>query len=305
MKKLNKRECLLWITIIILIGVVIYNGRKINDLEQQMFSMENRWMREISLVENSVLLSVKNQMQEQASLLTDIKYDFGELDVVSGQVPLHISILLKNNVKDMQLTLTFCREDIIMTANGNRFEAEVLVNLFLTGDARLLLTVKAEGEEKTEYLDNIYLGELWRQYLPTIRREGGTSSVTLQEDALIKAASEGNLCVDSVDPSITFTDYEIQTKVNGTVVDVQNITNDMAASEQFALTSTYPYVHETELSAALTDEISICLSAVDSLGYRHEYILYHYHRQSGQSVQAIYDGLCIYDSQGNLRYGFR
>ena len=305
MKKLNKRECILWITIIVLIGVVFYNGRKIDDLKQQMYSMENRWMNELSLVENSVLISVKKQLQEQASLISDIQYEIGDLDAVTGKVSVFVSALLKTYAGDTRVSLTIRGEEIVLEKNEDRFEAVIPVDLFCGSDEQLMLKVITAEKESVEYLEQISIGNLWREVLPSIQVNSTHSNLTYREEMLVSANGEGTLKVSNNGPGANFTSYEIQTKVNGEIIFRQDITQEVISSNQFMKDGSFPLSYYFELEGEKREEVSINLVAVDSLGYRHEQVIRYYReRPSGvPDMQAPYEGECIYDSQGYLRYG--
>ena len=308
MKNPNNREMWLWVVIGVLLFLLIRCNMKIDDLKYELNAMDREWSRELIYNYDSLVMRTESLIEEklaqEASLISDINYEIGELNVASGKVPMFLSVLLKTYSEDKTVTMSIWGEEVILQKQGERFEATILLDLFHTEDDRLLLKI-IEGEERSfEYLTQIDIANLWKNYIPSLRASSNRASIGFPENGTPTARVNGYFDVISSSPNVKFISFLIQTTVNDEIVATLDITKDVLSSDKYQNEKSYDFSYESEIQATMEDTIVISIIAVDSLGFRHEFDVHDYGvDHTGASGIDRYRNERIYDPQGYLRHG--
>ena len=167
---------------------------------------------------SSIYNNVDEQMKKQGSLFTNVKREFGEFNSETMKADIKISVVQKTIVDNMKVNVSLCGTNAEMTKNANgEYSAIVPVGIFEIEDYFPLVTISANGETKTEYLEDQSVHGIFSNYLPTML--GGTIKTSRA------SLTDGKLTVDGdffigynlgdVDKRAKFEKYTLITEVAG------------------------------------------------------------------------------------------
>ena len=304
-KKLNDKDFY-----IILLGMVIMLGCcfvKINSLSEEIEQLKRDYLSEDDMLRdqiNSIYRNVDEQLKKQASLLTESNFSLGELDTKIQKVPVTIQIVPKEISEDMQIKVELDGEQADFVKNGNSYEATIPVGLFLIEEPYPMVSITTAGVTKTEKLEEMWLGELWGKWFPSLWAEDTTGRSSFKDGKLVfdtQTLIEWNY--PNNDSQIVFENFAIVTEINGKEVKRVDVTDKVKNAEGFAegvvaleFTDTYEAVEG--------DAVSVYVVAEDSFGYIHKTLAHFWKKSGGATAETVYGGESIYDKQGNMIYGF-
>ena len=188
--------------------------------------------------------------------------------------------------------------------NGSFYEATIRVGLFLIEEPYPMVSITSGGVTKTEKLEEIWLGELWGKWFPSLWAEDTTGRSSFKDGKLVfdtQTLIEWDYSDNT--SQIVFENFAIITEINGKEVKRVDVTDEVKNADGFAegivaleFTDTYEVVEG--------DAVSVYVVAEDSFGYIHKTLAHYWKRSGGASAEAVYGGESIYDKQGNMIYGF-
>ncbi|MBE6540862.1 MAG: hypothetical protein E7672_00220 [Ruminococcaceae bacterium] len=297
----NENKTIDWkIILLIVLAVVIVGGFiMINRFNAEKHSLENKISNltaEINSLRgniSSIYDNVDDRMKKEASLLTGVEYSFGEIDTEKHTVPLLISIIPKTITDDMTATVRVGDKTVEFVKNGNVFTAEISVGIFLEYGEHPILNITTDGGIKTEYIEDIDIGNLYLECLPCLY--SGLHGSTRMSSGFLKI--EGQLYVDCK-PSyygqdVTVSKVELVTEVNGKDIDRLDIPDEIDAG-------TIDYRLNKSYRVSNGDELMMYTVAVDSHGYVHKTLIEHWYNSDGPIAEYSYGEEEIYDKNGNL-----
>ena len=126
---------------------------KVNQLTRQVNHLQNNYNIAFSNLENDIALiydNVDQKLREEASLITDVKYEYGELDTQIHRLPLKLSITPKALTNDMVVSVQVGGESTVLTRQGQQFHGTIPVELFAGYDSYPLLSITSEGTTRTQ-----------------------------------------------------------------------------------------------------------------------------------------------------------
>jgi len=303
-KKEINREHILYAVIAVMAIALIVAFSKINALESEIDVVRNNLASETSFLQTniaSVYTNVDEQLKQQASILSVVDCEYGELDTESKTATLSLTVVPKELTADMQVSVTVGERTVQFTRNESQFKADVSVDLFIDYDYHPLLTITTADETKTEYLDKVDVSYLFGRYLSQLY-SNYSGGIKLSNGQLIY---DGYLSIESKPASnettAKFKSYEIVAELNGVEISRVDITDDID-NDGF-----YRQDYNARYDAGMGDELIIYIVAVDHLGFVHKDLASQWHEtEDGAGVamaETVYGGERIYDSQGNLLYG--
>lgn len=304
-KKIKERD--LYIIILAMVVMLGFCFVKINSLSDEMDDLKRDYVSEVDMLQdqiNSVYRNVDEELKKQASLLTESTFSLGELDIKTQKVPVTIQIVPKEISEDMQIKVELDGEQADFVKNGNFYEATIPVALFLTEDPYPMVSITTTGITKTEKLEEIWLGELWGKWFPSLWAEDTTGRSSFKDGKLVfdtQTLIEWDYS-DNVS-KIIFENFAIVTEINGKEVKRVDVTEKVKNADGFAegvvaleFTDTYEAVEG--------DAVSVYVVAEDSFGYIHKTLAHFWKKSGGATAETVYGGESIYDKQGNMIYGF-
>lgn len=317
---MDKKEKLFYNgAIIALVIALVVCFAKIEDLRTRISNINNSHSRDISNLRSqisSIYNNVDKQMKEQGSLFTSVKREFGSFNAQTQKADVEISVMPKTIIDNMEVNVSLCGTTIKMIKNEKgEYLATIPVGIFEQGDYLPLVTINANGQTKTQYLEDCDIRGIVSKYLPTML--GGTLKTY---DARLE---KGKLIVDgeffvgynlgSADNSSEFIKYTLVTEVSGKEIENRDITEIIKSGEKTDRNGEVDFKFRETYDLAGSDNLTIFLVAQDSLGYLHKKIAFSwYHPDSNKPspeepahavVEAMYVGEIITDNDGNVLFG--
>ena len=304
-KKIKERD--LYIIILAMVVMLGFCFVKINSLSDEIDDLKREYVSEVDMLQdqiNSVYRNVDEELKKQASLLTESTFSLGELDIKTQKVPVTIQIVPKEISEDMQIKVELDGEQADFVKNGNFYEATIPVGLFLIEEPYPMVSITTAGVTKTEKLEEMWLGELWGKWFPSLWAEDTTGRSSFKDGKLVfdtQTLIEWDY--PNNDSQIVFENFAIVTEINGKEVKRVDVTDKVKNAEGFAegivaleFTDTY--------EAVVGDAVSVYVVAEDSFGYIHKTLAHFWKKSGGATAETVYGGESIYDKQGNMIYGF-
>ena len=318
---MKKKEKLFYQLLAIgLVIALIVCFAKIEDLRTRINQLDNIHSNEVSSLRNqisSIYNNVDEQMKKQGSLFTNVKREFGEFNSETMKADIKISVVPKTIVDNMKVNVSLCGATAEMTKNENgEYSAVVPVGIFEIEDYFPLVTISANGETKTEYLEDQSVHGIFSNYLPTML--GGTIKTSRASLTDGKLTVDGDFFVGynlgDVDKRAKFEKYTLITEVAGKEIAKKDITDIITKHERvdniengkvnFQFKETYDLSGENSLT--------IYVVAEDTFGYLHKKIAFNWHHpdidepvpEPAHAVEeAMYVGEIITDKDGKVLFG--
>ena len=304
-KKIKERD--LYIIILAMVVMLGFCFVKINSLSDEMDDLKRDYVSEVDMLQdqiNSVYRNVDEELKKQASLLTESTFSLGELDIKTQKVPVTIQIVPKEISEDMQIKVELDGEQADFVKNGNFYEATIPVGLFLIEEPYPMVSITTAGVTKTEKLEEMWLGELWGKWFPSLWAEDTTGGSSFKDGKLVfdtQTLIEWDYSNNA--PEIIFENFAIVTEINGKEVKRVDVTDKVKNADGFAggiVTLEFTDTYE----AVVGDAVSVYVVAEDSFGYIHKTLAHFWKKSGGATAETVYGGESIYDKQGNMIYGF-
>lgn len=294
------------IIIIVLVIGLLFCIYKIDNLEAKINSLDNSMNNQYqSLMMNveNIYDNVDEKLQQQASLLSGVKYEYGELNTDLHTVDVKISVVPKVISDDMSIRVRCGAVEAELTRYGNEFMCAIPVDLF-TEEGEFLMTITTTDGVQTEYLDEIYVDNIWAQYLPQFYYCSFSGKATFTEgEYAMNGTLDCNFSSVYDTPDVQFEKFELVTIINGAEVEREDITKAVLSCETYPEGMYFLDGYQKKYEATEGDELIIYVEATDSLGYVHQTMAHYWKESNGATAEAIYGGESIYDGEGNLLYG--
>ena len=316
----NKEKLFYQLLAIGLIIALVVCFVKIEDLRTRINHIDNAHSNEVSSLRNqisSIYNNVDEQMKKQGSLFTNVKREFGEFNSETMKADIKISVVPKTIVDNMKVNVSLCGTNAEMTKNENgEYSAIVPIGIFEMEDYFPIITISANGETKTEYLEDQSVHGIFSNYLPTMI--GGKLK------AYKATLSNGKLIVDgdffigynlgNIDKKAKFEKYTLITEVAGKEIAKKDITDKIKnkgsidkiehGEVDFKFNETYNLTGENSLT--------IYVVAEDTYGYLHKKIAFSWNHPDIDEAapepahaieEALYVGEVITDKNGKVLFG--
>lgn len=303
-----KKDTIRSIILVALVIALCFCVVQINELKQNIQRLENNlnyYVNDMRHEFNSVYSNVEQILEEEASIVTDVQAEYGELNPEEKLVGLTVTLIPKELSQDMTLELSYGGKSSVFQRNGNTFTAALNVPLFADQD-HPLLTVTTGGITKTQYLDRIWLRDLWRDYLPTLYGANINGSGTYT-NATATLSISGSLNIDFSSRMESkgnyFKTFTMISEINGREVAREDMTDAVLNFELYPEGGYYQSNYSNAFTLKEGDKLIIWLEATDALGYTHKVAAYTQQISDGPIPEPYYGGIYIYDPEGNQVYG--
>ncbi len=177
-QKVTKKWKIAFICIIVL-GVFLFGSLwKIFDLSEYISDMEQNHayqMEKFRSQINSIYYNVDEQMKKEASLLSHINCEYGDLNPENNTVKMIFTAIPKTVTDETTLSIKIGKDEIEMQKSGNKFTGEYDAYAFRTDEDKELipiLTIKNGDKSENEYLEDIDTKYLYQRYLGTFIADG-------------------------------------------------------------------------------------------------------------------------------------
>jgi len=316
----NKEKLFYQLLAIGLIVALVVCFVKIEDLRTRVNQLDNIHSSDVARLQtqiSSIYNNVDEQMKKQGSLFANVKREFGEFNSETMKADIKISVVPKTIIDNMKVNVSLCGTTAEMTKNANgEYSAIVPVGIFEIEDYFPLVTISANGETKTEYLEDQSVHGIFSNYLPTML--GGTIKTSQATLADGKLTVDGDFFIGynlgDIDKKAKFEKYTLITEVAGKEIAKKDITDIITKHERvdniengkvnFQFKETYDLSGENSLT--------IYVVAEDTFGYLHKKIAFSWHHPDIDEPvpepahvieEAMYVGEVILDKNGKVLFG--
>ncbi len=295
---------------IIVLGVFLFGSLwKIFDLSEYISDMEQNHayqMENFRSQIDSIYNNVDEQMKKEASLLSYINCEYGDLNPENHTVKMKFTAIPKTVTDETTLSIKIGKDVIDMKKSGDKFIGEYDAYAFRTDEEEDLipiLTIKNGDKSENEYLENIETNYLYQKYLGDFI-DSSSYSTTYE-----KVIDNGNnyyefqIRVSFTNHYITADDYPeykkliIVTEMNNQILETKDVTYAVDEYGYYSDNMIFNY------AVNLSDEIRAYAVLQDKYGYYHSICLYNFFFDSSGPVdefENIIDDQVIYDQNKKL-----
>lgn len=308
MKSKNVKTYAQYFTLVLFIIFAIFILIQNSLLNQKVKNLTNDYNNaklEIEQMQGSIdeiYENVEEQLRKHASLFSSITYNFVDLHKENGTVDMHIALIPKAIESDIMLSVKFNDQLIIFEKDdANTYHATVSVPLFFEGEGPLIM-METEEKIQTELLDYLEVQNLWTHYLPSAHVDlEGRANYNQASNSLKMNASLTVKYKLAERYGANFENMQVVVKTNNGEIAREDITNIIKSDKDKITSGTYTAPFDDTFTVGLREDFYVYLVATDSLGYRHEYLAYHWLRNTDNlTPDLLMIEEKIYDANGNL-----
>ena len=287
----------------IVIGLLVLSVVQIAVLKDEidnLKSVNSRLSSELNQINgniSSIYTNVDKKLKEQASILSGVNYDIGEINDDNETVSVSLKIVPKNLSDDMTISVKIGDEITDLTRKGNEFTAKFNVGLFIGYDEYPLVTIKTSAGTQTEYLEDVDLSYQFDRYFPTLEaRMNGSSTTYRDSSAHINSTYDISVHQYGNDSDVTFTKITLVETLNGKEIGREDITDKVAEADG---SYSAQYVKDIDISNGY--DLRVYVIAENSLGYTHEALAGCWMDDKMEAmINVELDNEIIYDKDGNV-----
>lgn len=268
--------------------------REITQLENAMNNQHQRLMNEVE----SIYSNVDTMLQEEASLLSDVTAEYGEINLEDHTIEVTVELVPKLISDDMRVLLTINGRSAELSRSGNQFSGTIPVDIYNMGE-QMLMAIETESGIQTQYLSEIRVEYLWEGIIPSLYYCDISGSATFDGGKYtLDAAIDINCSPVADSPDVRFEKFMLVTELNGKEIDREDISEDVLNYQAYPHGVYFRDDYTMECEAVEGDELAIYLEATDSLGYVHRRLLHFWKEYNGALAEAVDASEYIYAPDG-------
>ena len=261
---------------------------------------------------NSIYTNVDNMLEEQASLFSEVSYEFNNFTKENNSALLYIRVMPKTVFDGMTAKVTLDGKSYEMEkSENNLLSAKIPVDIFKYYKEKPLISIISGGMTQNEYLNDIRIYGIWDKFLPHLEHAELSMRKATYKPRTVDVAGTISLRHSDCNSAtgIGFENYALITEINGVQTEYEDITEKVENSaDPVQKICHIAFNEEYELYA--NDVLTLYIAATDSAGYLHKKEIYSevYKGDSRKpEYQAAYpanfNGEYIYSSDGKNLYG--
>ena len=298
-QKTNLQKLIIVIMSAALAFCFVLISRLENEIDQLENSLNSQYHMLTTQVE-SIYTSVDQKLKEEASLLSNISAEHGELNVEDHTIDVTVSLVPKLISDDMKVQLSINGRTTELSRNGSTFTGMIPVNIY-NKDEYLLMTIETAAGTQTQFLPEVQTVYLWEGRIPSLYHCEISGERGLSEGKYTIAGELDINCSPLEDtPNVRFEKFVLVTELNGKEINREDITQDVLNYRTYPHGVYFRHDYQMEYEAAEGDELGIYLEATDSLGYLHRRLIHHWKQQNGAVAEAVDASEYIYAPDGTL-----
>lgn len=306
-QKVTKKWKIAFICIIVL-GILLGGSLfRISDLSEYISTMEQNHAYEMENFRSqidSIYNNVDEQMKKEASLLSYINCEYGDLNPKNHTVKMTFTAIPKTVTENTILSIKIGKDEIELKKNGDKFIGEYDAYAFRTDEDEELipiLTIKNGNKSENEYLEAIETKYLYQRYLGTFIADSSNFNTTLKKvidngnnyyEFQIQANFLFYYATDDVEPK--FKKLYILTKVNDQHLETKDVTYAVDEYGTYNDTMTFNYAVNGD------DHVKAYAILQDEYGCYHSVQLYDYTFDSSGAISFTETTEKIYDPNKQL-----
>ena len=238
---------------------------------------------------DSIYNNVDERLKQEASLISSVEYEVGEINIETQKADVRFKIVPKNITDEMTISINMGEDSADFSREGNEFTTTLKCGIFLDYESKPIISIQTDEGIQTEQLEDVDLGSLYHEYLPYVDAEMAGTSTETNASLTIDGNVSVNYKPSSSDEKVTLKKIELITELDGKEIDREDITFEMEEYHcDFSIKETYK----------MKDGMNLVMyvEAVDTAGFIHRTAEYSWSREDGM---GRYDN-GIYDKEGNL-----
>ena len=274
---------------------------KINALESDLKKLDYSWERQNQQIINqvqSIYQNVDEKLREEASLLSSVAAEYGDIDLENHTIDVTVKIVPKLILDDLNIQISMNGRKAELSRDGNYFIGTIPVDIYNIGE-QMLMTIDTAAGTQTQYLSEIRVEYLWGERIPSLYYSDISGQATFAEGKYTLNGHININCSPAVQtPDVTFESFILVTELNGKEISKEDITSEVLNYEAYPNGVYWYDTYQMECEAVEGDELGIYLEATDSLGYLHRMLLHHWKVSNGATAEAVNGSEFIYDPNG-------
>lgn len=298
----DKKKITILTVIVIALGIALcFSFFKINDLELRIRNLQGYMNSSISMLENSVnsiYTNVDQQLKEEASLLSGVEAEYGEINLDDHTIDVTVKLVPKLISEDMKVSISINGRSADLSKAGSAFTGTIPVDIYNLGEL-MLMSIETAAGTQTQYLPEIQVEYLWSERIPSLYYCDISGQGSFTEG---KYSFDGHIDINcspiEQTPNVSFEKFVLVTERNGTQINREDITEDVLNYEAYPHGVYWRDEYKMECEAIEGDDVRIYLEATDSLGYLHRMLVHQWREQNGALAEAADASEYIYDPNG-------
>ena len=267
---------------------------EINRLSKAMYNQHQQFMNQIE----SIYTDVDRQLKEEASLLSGVEVEYGEINLEDHTIDVTMKLVPKLISDDMKISVSIDGRSTDLTRTGSAFTGTIPVDIYNMGEL-LLMSIETEAGTQTQYLSEIQVEYLWDSRIPSLYYCDLSGDAGFTEG---KYSLSGMLDINcspvEYTPDVCFEKFVLVTELNGKEINREDISKAVLNYQTYPHGVYFRDDYTMECEAVEGDELSIYLEATDSLGYLHRMLIHHWKEQNGAMAEAVDGTEYIYAPDG-------
>ena len=288
--------------IVIILGIALcFAFVKINDLELRIRNLQGYMNSSVSMLENSInsiYNNVDQQLKEEASLLSGVDVEYGEINLEDHTIDVTVKLVPKLISEDMKISVSINGRSTDLSKTGSAFTGAIPVDIYNMGEL-LLMSIETEAGTQTQYLSEIQVEYLWDTRIPSLYYCDLSGNAAFTEGKYtLTGMLDINCSAVEQTPNVGFEKFVLVTELNGKEINREDISQDVLNYQTYPHGVYFRDDYTMECEAVEGDELSIYLEATDSLGYLHRMLIHHWKEQNGAMAEAVDASEYIYAPDG-------
>ena len=297
----KKKRNVLTIIVIILGIALCFAFVKINDLELRIRNLQGYMNSSVSMLENSInsiYNNVDQQLKEEASLLSGVEAEYGDINIDDHTIDVTVKLVPKLISEDMKISVSINGRSTDLSKTGSAFTGTIPVDIYNMGEL-LLMSIDSEAGTQTQYLSEIEVEYLWDTRIPSLYYCDLSGNAAFTEGKYtLTGMLDINCSAVEQTPNVGFEKFVLVTELNGKEINREDISQAVLNYQTYPHGVYFRDDYTMECEAVEGDELSIYLEATDSLGYLHRMLIHHWKEQNGAMAEAVDASEYIYAPDG-------
>ena len=267
---------------------------ELNRLSNAMHSQHQQFMNQVE----SIYTNVDRQLKEEASLLSGVEAEYGEISIEDHTIDVTVKLVPKLISENMKIQVSIDGRSTELSRDGSAFSGTIAVDIYNVGE-QMLMTIETDSGTQTQFLSEIRTEYLWEGKIPSLYHCDISGSGTFTEGKYtLNGTIDINCSPIEYTPEIKFEKFVLVTEQNGTEINREDITSEVLNYQTYPHGVYWRDEYKMECEAKEGDDVRIYLEATDSLGYLHRMLIHQWREQNGAMAEAVDASEYIYDANG-------
>ena len=269
-------------------------NERIDQLQNGTHNQHQQFMNQIE----SIYTNVDRQLKEEASLLSGVDAEYGEISIEDHTIDVTVKLVPKLISENMKVQVSIDGRSTDLSRDGSAFSGTIAVDIYNVGE-QMLMTIKTDSGTQTQFLSEIRTEYLWEGKIPSLYHCDISGNGTFTEGKYtLNGTIDINCSPIEYTPDIKFEKFVLVTEQNGTEINREDITSEVLNYQTYPHGVYWRDEYKMECEAKEGDDVRIYLEATDSLGYLHRMLIHQWREQNGTMAEAVDASEYIYDPNG-------